>query len=235
MTNCQIPKLLPQSFLACPPSEQYIKQFMASGFASHGSSNSKRLEDNPARSHVVGRIQSGQRPNTQGKPIQSQVFSDRAGQLRGISSKDSGQKMPQISGRDNVVPPISLRSNSNKDGNILSSKVASARGGAIKASHDNRPHTSGVSGANAVSGSGIASMAQTTQVWVTKWVDYSSKYGLGYLLSDLSSGVFFNDSTKIVADNTNNQFYYYERKAVSQNEKQDVLSTYSFTNFPKEL
>ena len=25
MTNCQIPKLLPQSLLACPPSGQYIR------------------------------------------------------------------------------------------------------------------------------------------------------------------------------------------------------------------
>lgn len=70
---------------------------------------------------------------------------------------------------------------------------------------------------------------------MTKWVDYSSKYGLGYLLSDLSSGVFFNDSTKIVAESSGKQFFYYERKAVANNEKQDVLSTYSFTNFPQEL
>ncbi len=69
-----------------------------------------------------------------------------------------------------------------------------------------------------------ASINQTTQVWVTKWVDYSSKYGLGYLLSDLSAGVFFNDSTKIVAESTGSQFYYYERKAIAANEKQDVMS-----------
>lgn len=36
--------------------------------------------------------------------------------------------------------------------------------------------------------------------WVKKWVDYSSKYGLGYLLSNLATGVFFNDSTKIIID-----------------------------------
>lgn len=76
---------------------------------------------------------------------------------------------------------------------------------------------------------------QTTQVWVTKWVDYSSKYGLGYLLSDLSAGVFFNDSTKVVSDNTSNQFYYYERKSISATEKQDVMTQYSFGNFPKDL
>lgn len=37
-------------------------------------------------------------------------------------------------------------------------------------------------------------------VWVKKWVDYSSKYGLGYLLTNGATGVFFNDSTKILLD-----------------------------------
>ena len=52
-------------------------------------------------------------------------------------------------------------------------------------------------------------------VWVSKWIDYSSKYGLGYLLSDNAAGVFFNDSTKIVVAHTDVVFYYYERRAVS--------------------
>jgi polo-like kinase 1 len=51
----------------------------------------------------------------------------------------------------------------------------------------------------------------------------------------MSAGVFFNDSTKVVAEPSGNQFYYYERKAISTNEKQDVMSQYSFANYPKEL
>lgn len=39
-----------------------------------------------------------------------------------------------------------------------------------------------------------------SEIYVKKWVDYSSKYGLGYLLSNGGTGVFFNDSTKIVLD-----------------------------------
>ena len=34
--------------------------------------------------------------------------------------------------------------------------------------------------------------------WVVQYVDYTSKYGLGFLLNSGSSGVYFNDSTKIV-------------------------------------
>jgi polo-like kinase 1 len=39
-------------------------------------------------------------------------------------------------------------------------------------------------------------------VYVKKWVDYSSKYGLGYLLSDGTTGIHFNDSTKMVLDDS---------------------------------
>jgi polo-like kinase 1 len=35
-------------------------------------------------------------------------------------------------------------------------------------------------------------------VWVSKWVDYSDKYGFGYQLCDEGVGVVFNDSTKLV-------------------------------------
>ena len=41
---------------------------------------------------------------------------------------------------------------------------------------------------------------ESPKIWVKKWVDYSSKYGLGYLLSNGAIGVFFNDSTKIVIE-----------------------------------
>ena len=34
--------------------------------------------------------------------------------------------------------------------------------------------------------------------WISKWVDYSDKYGLGYQLCDNSVGVLFNDSTRLL-------------------------------------
>ena len=37
-------------------------------------------------------------------------------------------------------------------------------------------------------------------VWVSRWVDYSKKYGLGYKLSNGCSGVFFNDATKMILE-----------------------------------
>jgi polo-like kinase 1 len=47
--------------------------------------------------------------------------------------------------------------------------------------------------------------------WVSKWVDYSDKYGLGYQLGDNSVGVLFNDGTKIVLDGAGEQVQYIER------------------------
>jgi hypothetical protein len=51
------------------------------------------------------------------------------------------------------------------------------------------------------------------EVWVKKWVDYSTKYGLGYYLSNEATGVFFNDSTKVVLDPNGNDFDYMERRS----------------------
>ena len=68
--------------------------------------------------------------------------------------------------------------------------------------------------------------------WVKKWVDYSSKYGLGYLLSNGFSGVFFNDSSKIILNPTTKQFYYIERRA---SDKQEIINSHYINDFPKDL
>uniref|UniRef100_A0A0N5BQG7 Serine/threonine-protein kinase PLK n=1 Tax=Strongyloides papillosus TaxID=174720 RepID=A0A0N5BQG7_STREA len=53
--------------------------------------------------------------------------------------------------------------------------------------------------------------ASTPVFFISKWVDYSDKYGLGYQLSDNSVGVLFNDSTKLVLDAAGEQIQYCER------------------------
>uniref|UniRef100_A0AC34QTZ3 Serine/threonine-protein kinase PLK n=1 Tax=Panagrolaimus sp. JU765 TaxID=591449 RepID=A0AC34QTZ3_9BILA len=47
--------------------------------------------------------------------------------------------------------------------------------------------------------------------FVTRWVDYSDKYGLGYQLADNSVGVLFNDGTKIMIDPAEVNLTYVER------------------------
>jgi len=73
---------------------------------------------------------------------------------------------------------------------------------------------------------------QNAQIYVKKWVDYSSKYGLGYLLSNNATGVFFNDSTKIILEPKGHHFDYIERKGA---DKQDVIVGYTLTDYPKDL
>ena len=76
------------------------------------------------------------------------------------------------------------------------------------------------------------SSGKQPEVWVKKWVDYSSKYGLGYILSNGSIGVFFNDSTKIVLEPTGQSFNYIERRGP---EKIDIANTHTLTEYPKDL
>jgi polo-like kinase 1 len=59
----------------------------------------------------------------------------------------------------------------------------------------------------------IGTVAREAEVWVKKWVDYSTKYGLGYYLSNEATGVFFNDSTKIVLDSNGHHLDYMERRS----------------------
>lgn len=70
-------------------------------------------------------------------------------------------------------------------------------------------------------------MEKGPDVWVRKWVDYSSKYGLGYLLSNGACGVFFNDSSKIILDPNGNYFEYMERRT---SDRQDVVTGHDFNN-----
>lgn len=70
------------------------------------------------------------------------------------------------------------------------------------------------------------------ELWVTKWVDYSSKYGVGYILSDGSVGVYFNDSTKIILAPDSSTFDYVTRRT---QEKPEVRSTHTLDSYPDEL
>lgn len=47
-----------------------------------------------------------------------------------------------------------------------------------------------------------------TIVWVRKWVDYSVKYGMGFQLSNGIIGILFNDSTKIISGERDQQAKY---------------------------
>ena len=157
-----IPRLLPASTLACPPSSTYIRQFLppTNGF---------------------------QKPGQMGAGGQAQTAP-----VRGDN---------QVSGR----------------GGAMGADRASAPG--------YRNQAAGVPGT-------MAPAQRDNEVWVKKWVDYSSKYGLGYCLSNEATGVFFNDSTKICLDPNGFHFDYMERRSA---DRQDIGREYTLTEYPKEL
>ncbi|RLN59889.1 hypothetical protein BBP00_00006268 [Phytophthora kernoviae] len=52
-----------------------------------------------------------------------------------------------------------------------------------------------------------------TSLWVSQWVDYTSKYGIGYMLSNGASGVYYNDSTKMISSAGGRVFEYIGRQS----------------------
>ena len=98
----------------------------------------------------------------------------------------------------------------------------------------NRPYTS--NGVQETKGHLFGPNGNTgnlSDVSVKKWIDYSSKYGLGYILSDGHVGVYFNDSTKIIYRPNGANFIYIERNAA---EKTEIITPHIFSEeFPKDL
>ena len=72
-----------------------------------------------------------------------------------------------------------------------------------------------------------------SDVYVIKWVDYSSKYGLGYLLSNHNVGIFFNDLSKIVYNPKGTNFLFVER---NPNDRIELITPHFFNeDFNKEI
>eukprot|EP00039_Didymoeca_costata_P022449 m.4533 g.4533 ORF g.4533 m.4533 type:complete len:630 (+) comp3010_c0_seq1:293-2182(+) len=67
-------------------------------------------------------------------------------------------------------------------------------------------------------------------VWISKWVDYSNKYGLGYQLSDGSVGVLFNDSTKMILSPDQSKIESIQRTSEGQ-----FVTHLTLQNYPSQL
>jgi len=53
--------------------------------------------------------------------------------------------------------------------------------------------------------------ALTPVTWISKWVDYSDKYGIGYNLSDGSVGVLYNDATRLLMNENEKNMQYIDK------------------------
>ncbi|KAF7488908.1 Serine/threonine-protein kinase PLK1 [Sarcoptes scabiei] len=57
--------------------------------------------------------------------------------------------------------------------------------------------------------------------WISKWVDYTDRYGIGYQLCDNSIGVLFNDSTKLILMQDETNFHYIDKNGKEEYYKYD--------------
>lgn len=96
-------------------------------------------------------------------------------------------------------------------------------------------------------GNALANAADSTpkkvaaDVWVVRYVNYTSKYGLGFLLNNGAAGVYFNDNTKIVLSSDCTVFQYIERKrrsslsGTSGSSGEHAFQTHYINSHPPEL
>jgi len=225
-----IPKLLPVSTIACPPSASYIKQFLPQGNTVKVTVQPQRLIDTAPQGQMNSlRSPQNQRDNLiSTDKITISKAPDAGTKLEGQTSKEGlGANTMQFNmtgstnnAKDSVRPTTSQQ----KDLKLSQGLKTGPSSGNL-----------GMTGATTGAASSTTNKSKSSgknEVWVKKWVDYSSKYGLGYLLSNGVTGVFFNDSTKIVLDPKGSVFEYMERRP---SDKQDVVNSYTLTDYPKEL
>jgi len=230
-----IPKLLPVSTIACPPSASYIKQFLPQGNTVKMTVQPQRLIDTAPQglqnNSKAAYNQKGSLISTDKVSLnkQYQDTNTEATKFDKQSSKESwntggvnaGTMQFNMTGSTtNLKDGLKTSSSQPKD-------FKSTQGLKTVPSGGNLGFTNTMGGTM-----GKTNYTGKSEIWVKKWVDYSSKYGLGYLLSNGNTGVFFNDSTKIILDPKGNNFEYLERKPA---DKQDVVSSYTLTDYPKEL
>uniref|UniRef100_A0A8C7HR42 Serine/threonine-protein kinase PLK n=1 Tax=Oncorhynchus kisutch TaxID=8019 RepID=A0A8C7HR42_ONCKI len=63
--------------------------------------------------------------------------------------------------------------------------------------------------------------------WISKWVDYSDKYGLGYQLCDNSVGVLFNDCTRMIMYADGDSLQYIDKMAAESYPQCPLLPRYA--------
>lgn len=250
-----IPKVLPLSTLACPPSASYIKQFIPQGNQLRVNQQPQRLTETAPNNNVNSSL-----PKSMSKDSKNFVSTDKIGNIqRPLQDQKWGttttQNWNNTNNNNNNPSANNMNTNmiSNSNNNNAMIQTTNAQGRPLTQKSEFKPSQStknipqnnlfqtqsnlnNVQSLNNFSKNLNKISPQTSvnksDIWVKTWVDYSSKYGLGYLLSNGSSGVFFNDSTKIVLDPSGTYLEYMERRS---QDRQDIMNQYGVNEYPKEL
>ena len=192
-----IPKLLPTSTLACPPSLSYIRQFIPDAGPNGIVVKSTKLTQDTGVKPSTALDKNSTLTNTK-------IIPDG---LKDTNTIISGESRPMTSTNSKFTvtnKDTKIGSMSNKD--LINKNVYTS---------NNKDDIN----------------LKTPEIWVKKWVDFSSKYGLGYSLTDGCTGVFFNDSSKIILDINGINFNYIERGP----DKQEKFNAHTLTKYPEDL
>lgn len=160
-----IPKVLQSSTLACPPSSNYIKQF---------------IPDIDVNGIVT-------------KPI----------------NRDKKHNIAVEAIKGNYGMNVVHNSNNNNNNNNAHHhhyQYIMQPEGIIRASSSSSTTTT--ANVNAL-------LIPNNECVVMKWIDYSSKYGLGYVLANGHVGIVFNDSTKIIYKPKGTLFIYVDKNKLT--------------------
>jgi polo-like kinase 1 len=239
-----IPKALPLSTLACPPSTSFLKQYIPQGSNMLRSSQSQQKMFETAPNTQFTKAFSKEKTTNVQSTDNLKSFKPPGSAATILKTDQNTQNVDTVVGTSNNF--VSTQNNYFKDQNKGSaasyrSEVKGLTSMKSIPSNGNFPNSVGMSSVNNFNRTKTLSnnnimvntvTAKPQEIWVKKWVDYSGKYGLGYLLSNGATGVYFNDSTKIILDPKATYFEYFEKKGT---DNQDVVCSYHLNNFPANL
>ncbi len=215
-TSTRIPSQMPASTLACPPSATYMRQFISTAAPAIPVGQVRLESTAPYKENF----------EQKGKERLALLNTERA--ILAHYDPKSQAATARVHHPSGSVHPAPVLTEHTDNSGSSNKQIAAAPG--------KHPTVSDATGGPTKKRDPVLTSASTTvkepDVWIKKWVDYSSKYGLGYLLSNGASGVFFNDSTKVILDPRGYHFDYIERRAA---DRQDVVTAYTLTEYPKPL
>ena len=117
-----------------------------------------------------------------------------AGAATGTAASSSSQVMQQRPAGTASIPRLHLTPPRASPPSDPSSCAASPEQAAAR---EQRHTDASLNGSMHVQGRGLP-VPEACRVWVVQWLDYTSKYGMGYLLSSGACGVLFNDRSRLL-------------------------------------
>jgi polo-like kinase 1 len=233
-----VPKLMPLSTLACPPTPSYMKQFSATRTSQRiriatepDGDDDKEILEKQVKAFFVNTARANQAPTT---PSGNQI------PLNGLSLTTRNSTKFEIGGRrgSDYVNPFFANTPFDKK-SPLSPQLNDFLKTENLVTEEDPEITKRIRGAG--SRNSLKSpqelpikeeaVEDEEDVFVVKWYDYTSKYGLGYVLSNGAIGVSFNDGTKIIASNKENFEYIVRRSS----DKKEIIQKYTSINYPQDI